>query len=139
VLVNRAVYRDRFTIPSGFVDPGESLETAVIREFEEESGVTPRVGCLLLVRHKVIGPVQSDVYFAFLLEHVAGEPIARPPEIAESREVPVAEALGARWISSLSRLAIQRAVRQTPGWPRSSWDGGEVPGLTTEAFHGDVP
>ena len=66
-------------------------------------------------------------------------PSARPPEIAESREVPVAEALEARWISSLSRLAIQRAVRKAPGWPRSTWDGGEVPGLSTEAFHGDVP
>jgi len=39
-LVNRAVYRDRFTLPSGFVDPGETLESALVREFEEETGVT---------------------------------------------------------------------------------------------------
>lgn len=134
-LVNRAVYRTRFTIPSGYVEPGETLEAAVLRELEEETGVVARVGRLLLVRHKVVRDDESDVYFAFALEHVAGEPVARPPEIAEVREVPLPEAAGATWISQLSRMAIALAARAGPGWPRSPWPGGEAPGLSTETYH----
>ncbi|MCI4352741.1 MAG: NUDIX hydrolase [Thermoplasmata archaeon] len=135
VLVNRAVYRTRFTIPSGYVEPGEGLEVALAREFEEETGVRVMVGPLLLTRHKVIGPSESDVYFAFLLQHRDGTPAARPPEIAEFREPTVQEALAAPWISELSRLAIRLAAESAPGWPRSSWAGGEVPGVLSEAFH----
>jgi len=138
VLVNRAVYRTRFTVPSGYVEPGESLEEAVVREFEEETGVTVRVGRLLLTRHKVVREAESDVYFAFALEHVAGEPSARPPEIAEFREVPIAEALEAPWISELSRLVIRVAAGPDPGWPRSAWKGGEVPGIASETYLPDV-
>ena len=134
-LVNRAVYRSRFTVPSGYVEAGESLEQAVVREFEEETGVTVRVGPLLLTRHKVLDETASDVYFAFLLEHVSGEPTARPPEIAEVREVPLDEALGASWISELSRMAIRLARHEAEGWPRSPWKGGEAPGRASEAYH----
>jgi len=133
-LVNRAVYRTRFTIPSGYVESGESLEAAVAREFEEETGVTVRVGRLLLARHKVVRAEESDVYFAFALEHVAGEPTARPPEIAEVREVPIAKALEAKWISELSRMAIRVAARTYGSWGRSAWNGGEAPGLASEAY-----
>ncbi|MCI4347604.1 MAG: NUDIX hydrolase, partial [Thermoplasmata archaeon] len=135
VLVNRAVYRTRFTIPSGYVEPGEGLEVALAREFEEETGVRVAVGPLILTRHKVIGRSESDVYFAFLLEHLAGTTEARPPEIAEFREPTIQEALIAPWISELSRLAIRLAAEPTHGWPRSNWGGGEVPGLLSEAFH----
>jgi 8-oxo-dGTP pyrophosphatase MutT (NUDIX family) len=136
-LVNRASYRTRFTIPSGYVEAGESLEQAVVREFEEETGVTVRVGPLLLTRHKVLGDNESDVYFAFALEHIEGEPAARPPEIVEVREVPVDEALAATWISELSRMAIRLARHEADGWPRSPWKGGEAPGRASEAYHPD--
>jgi ADP-ribose pyrophosphatase YjhB (NUDIX family) len=135
VLVNRAVYRDRFTIPSGYVEAGETLEAACAREFDEETGVSVRVGPLILTRHKVLSMEESDVYFAFRLEHVAGEARARPPEIAEVRDVPLAEAESAPWISELSRMAIRLVSRPGTGWPRSSWTGGPIPGLATEAFH----
>jgi 8-oxo-dGTP diphosphatase len=139
VLVNRAVYRERFTIPSGFVDPGETLEAALVRELEEETGVTARVGRLLLTRHKVVSAAESDVYFAFAVKHLAGEPSARPPEIAEVREVPIAEAVTAPWIAELSRMAIRFAAEGRDGWPRSAWKGGEVPGLASEAYHPGSP
>jgi 8-oxo-dGTP pyrophosphatase MutT (NUDIX family) len=135
VLVNRAVYRTRFTLPSGYVEPGEGLETALVREFEEETGLRVSVGPLILVRHKVISPTESDAYFAFLLSYQAGTPEARPPEIAEIREPPVEEALGAPWISELSRLAIRLGAEKALGWPRSDWPGGEVPGLLSETYH----
>jgi len=136
-LVNRAVYRERFTIPSGYVEAGESLESALRREFEEETGVRSRIGRLLLVRHKVVREEESDVYFAFLVEHLGGEPEARPPEIAEVREVPLAEVASATWISQLSRKAIGLGARATGAWPRSAWAGGEAPGLATETFHAE--
>jgi ADP-ribose pyrophosphatase YjhB (NUDIX family) len=135
VLVNRAVYRTRFTIPSGYVDPGESLERSLVRELEEETGLSVRVGRLLLTRHKVVDELQSDVYFAFALESRDEEPVARPPEIAEVREVPVDEAVRAEWISELSRIAIRLGAEPEGGWPRSTWKGGEAPGLASELFH----
>lgn len=134
VLVNRAAYRNRFTIPSGYVEPGETLERAVVREFEEETGVIVRVGQLIMTRHKVVREDESDVYFAFAVAYVAGEPVARPPEIAEVKEVRLTEVARATWISELSRFAISLAARSGSGWSRSLWKGGEVPGLATEAY-----
>ncbi len=133
--MNRAVYRTKFTIPSGYVERGETLEGALVREFEEETGVAVRVGPLLLVRNKVIGAEESDLYCAFALGYVAGEPVARPPEIAEVREVPLEEVGHVDWISELSRQAIRVAAEARGPWPRSPWKGGEVPGLATEAYH----
>ena len=133
-LVNRAVYRARFTIPSGYVDPGESLTAALVREFEEETGLTVEVGELLLARHKVIGEAESDVYFAFQVERRAGTLAARPPEIAEVKEVPVDDVPRAPWISQLSRRAIALGARATGAWPRAEYDGGEAPGRATELY-----
>ncbi len=134
VLLNRAVYRTRFTIPSGYVDPGEGLATALAREFEEETGLTVEVGSLLLARHKVIAASESDVFFAFLVHHRAGTPSARPPEIAEFREVPLEEAPRAEWIAQLSREAIAVAARSGGAWPRAGARTQEVPGLVNELF-----
>jgi 8-oxo-dGTP diphosphatase len=134
-LVNRAVYRTRFTVPSGYVEAGETLELALVREFEEETGVTVRVGRLLLTRHKVLDGPESDVYFAFAVEHVRGDAVARPPEIAEVREVSVGTLSEATWVSELSRLAISIAANPRTGWTKSAWKGGEMPGAATAAYH----
>lgn len=136
VLVNRAVYRTRFTLPSGYVEPGEGIESALVREFEEETGLVVSVGPLVLTRHKVISPSESDVYLGFIVEYRSGTPVPRPPEIAEVREPPILEAFSAPWISELSRLAIRLAYqKKSNAWPRSKWPGGEVPGLLSETFH----
>jgi ADP-ribose pyrophosphatase YjhB (NUDIX family) len=135
VLVNRAVYRTRFTLPSGYVEAGEGLETALVREFEEETGVRVAPGPLIITRHKVITAHESDLYMGFLVEYRSGTPEARPPEIAEIREPTISEAVTAPWISELSRLAIRLAGEKLALWPRSKWPGGEVPGLLSETHH----
>jgi ADP-ribose pyrophosphatase YjhB (NUDIX family) len=139
VLVNRAVYRDRFTIPSGYVEAGETLAAALVREFAEETGVIVDVGHLLLARHKVVRADESDVYFAFAVERRSGDPEARPPEIAEVREVPIVEATTATWISELSRTAIRLATGVREGWSRSTAIGAGSPARATEAYHPELP
>ena len=43
VLVHRPKYDD-WTLPKGKLDPGESFEEAAVREVEEETGLTCRLG-----------------------------------------------------------------------------------------------
>lgn len=49
---------DYWAIPGGGLDVGEDLESGVVREFEEELGVTPKVGRLLFMQQFV--GVRSD-------------------------------------------------------------------------------
>ena len=50
----QAVESGRWTLPGGGVDHGESPETALVREIEEETGLAARVGSLLGVNDKHI-------------------------------------------------------------------------------------
>jgi 8-oxo-dGTP diphosphatase len=139
VLVNKAFYRPKYTLPSGYVDPGEAVEAALVREFLEETGVRVRVGPLLMTRHKVLSAEESDLYLAYAVEWTAGSPAPQPPEIEELREVPVAEALVAPWISELSRRAIRLGAKRASVWPRSDLTGADQPGTLTEAYHAPDP
>jgi ADP-ribose pyrophosphatase YjhB (NUDIX family) len=134
-LVNKAFYRSKFTVPSGYVDPGESVEVALAREFFEETGLRVRVGALLMTRHKVVSPQESDLYLAYAVEWVDGVAVARPPEIEEFREVPLGEAVDAPWISELSRRAIRLGARRAGVWPRAELTCADQPGMLTEAYH----
>jgi 8-oxo-dGTP diphosphatase len=135
VLLNRASYRTRFTIPGGFVEPGEALEDALVREFEEETGVRIRPERLFLARYEVANLKESDAYYAFLVSYLAGTPEPRPPEILEVRNVPVDEAIRADWVSDASRFALGRAVERDAGWPRGTWKNRLEPAVTTEVYH----
>ncbi|MGA8543074.1 MAG: NUDIX hydrolase [Thermoplasmata archaeon] len=135
VLVNRASYRTRFTIPGGFVERGESLEAALVREFEEETGVLVRPDRLFLARYEVANATESDAYYAFLVSYVSGEPAPRPPEIVEVRDPALDEALRADWISDASRFALRCALERGAGWARGSWQSRAEPPLFTEVYH----
>ncbi len=50
VLLVKPNYRDHWGWPGGHIDPGECPETTCAREIEEELGLTPAVGRLLVVQ-----------------------------------------------------------------------------------------
>lgn len=135
VLVNRASYRAKFTLPSGFVERGEGLVDALRREVLEETAVRVRVGELLTVRYEVASPRRSDAYYAFRLIDGSGEARAQPPEIAEVREPLVEEALECDWISSASKPVIRLASGSKAGWKRSEWSSAVDIPWSSEAYH----
>ena len=49
VLLVRPSYKSGWDIPGGYVEPAESPKQACVREVEEELGITPPVGQLLVV------------------------------------------------------------------------------------------
>ncbi|MEU8286919.1 NUDIX hydrolase [Micromonospora sp. NPDC048905] len=49
VLLVRPSYKEHWDIPGGYVEPGESPRAACIREIQEELGLTPAVGPMLVV------------------------------------------------------------------------------------------
>ena len=77
--------RGNWQIPGGFIERDETLEQAVVREVEEESGIVASVRGVLGLRSRV--DEYNSTYIVFLLEYRSGEP--RPDGVETDR---------ARWI-----------------------------------------
>ena len=80
VLVVRLTYgptAGKYSLPGGWLDVGEDIDTAAAREVAEETGVEAR--CLGVIGLRVRANVErSQTDLIWLLEHVSGEP--RPDE-----------------------------------------------------------
>jgi NAD+ diphosphatase len=72
----------RYSALAGFVEPGESLEEAVLREVLEESGVHvahPRYAS------SQPWPFPASLMLGFTADHVSGEPVAADGELEDAR------------------------------------------------------
>jgi len=69
--------RGRWLIPGGTVELGESLEAALVREMQEETGVTVRPLDVLLVFDRILREAERVRYHYvivdYLCEYVAGQ------------------------------------------------------------------
>jgi 8-oxo-dGTP diphosphatase len=104
----------RWSIPGGLVGLGESLEDAVVREVEEESGLRVRVLGLCGVIDRVIqdadaGTVRYHYVIIDYLSVVEGGQLCAGSDAAEARWVPV-EALGDYDITDGVADMVRRAV-----------------------------
>ncbi|HLE54836.1 MAG TPA: NUDIX domain-containing protein [Thermoplasmata archaeon] len=108
LLVVRRTYgalKGLWTIPSGYVEPAESVVTTLERELLEETGITGRVGALLGVRHRVAKGI-NDTFLVFRMEYVSGE--ARPDgqEVSAAAFVPMSELASAEESAPFTKAMI---------------------------------
>ena len=119
LLVRRAsAYgRGNWQIPGGFIERGETMEDAVVREVEEEAGVTASPRGILAVRNRLFDGSNST-YVVFLMDWTGGIP--RP----DGTETDRAEWLGLDEIRALkSRPSINLVLAEAAL--------GEIAGLLT--------
>lgn len=105
-----------WTIPGGYVEQGERIEEAIIREIREETHLETKALSLIGVRDR---PGEDgrphDLYVIFLMCYLSGEPTSDENEIAdlgfftpdETRNMPIA---------SLTLSMLEVAAAPLPGF-----------------------
>ncbi len=110
VMVRRAIEPGYglWVVPGGFVDVGEKVEEAVVRETQEETGLTVKVVRLLNVhsyRHS------RTVVLSYITEYVSGE-LAAGDEELEVRVFPPAEIPWEEIAFASTRDALRQYLEQ---------------------------
>ena len=113
---------DRYALPKGLIEKGESPEQAAVREVQEETGleVEPQ-GLLDKIDYWFVWPDESGrkvrhhkvVYF-YLMACVGGDPARHDFEVDEVLWLPAPEAL-ARLSYKTERAVLQKALDRLAG------------------------
>ncbi|WP_110113753.1 NUDIX hydrolase [Bacillus sp. CGMCC 1.16541] len=74
--------KGKWSFPAGFVNEGETMDEAVIREVYEETGITGEVLGVVGLRSGVIKEEVSDNMVLFLIEAVTEEVVIQEKELS---------------------------------------------------------
>lgn len=85
--------KGQWSFPAGFVQAGETVDEAAVREVLEETGVEAVVRQVAAIRSGVIRETISDNMVVFWMDYVSGEPRPQEGEIAEARFMPIDQLL----------------------------------------------
>jgi 8-oxo-dGTP diphosphatase len=117
VLLVKPTYKDGWDIPGGYVEPGESPKQAAAREIEEELGLTPPIGRLLVVDwapHPDEGDKLLFIFDGGALGEDTGDLVVEKDEIDRVEFVDLATAGGRMPSRLLERLRSAEAAGTDP-------------------------
>ncbi|HYV08357.1 MAG TPA: NUDIX domain-containing protein [Thermoplasmata archaeon] len=116
VLVVRRTYgpsKGLWTIPSGYLEPGESVAQAVEREVREETAVTARAEAIVGVRNRVT-EAANDTFLIFAMAYESGEPRPDGEEVSDAAFLPLEDVSHSGDSAPFTRAIVPRLV-QTRG------------------------
>ena len=112
LLVRRSSRRGRgnWQIPGGFVEQNETMELAVVREVEEETGVKTTVQGVLGIRNRYDEEGGNSLYIVMLLSRQSGEPNPDMKEVDRAEYFTLAEIQALEQISPVNIEVAKRAL-----------------------------
>ena len=112
LLVRRSSRRGRgnWQIPGGFVEQNETMELAVVREVEEETGVKTTVQGVLGIRNRYDEEGGNSLYIVMLLSPQSGEPNPDMKEVDRAEYFTLAEIQALEQISPVNIEVAKRAL-----------------------------
>ena len=112
LLVRRASRRGRgnWQVPGGFIEPDETIEQAVVREVQEEAGVTGQVEGVLGVRNRYDEDSGNSLYIVMLLSPLDGEPEPDLKEVDQAGYFTMKEIHGLEQVPPINMEIAKRAL-----------------------------
>lgn len=113
LLVVRKTYgpsKGLWTIPSGYVEPRESIAQTVEREVKEETNVVGRAGRILGVRNRVTDTA-NDTFLVFEMTYLNGSPQPDGLEVSEATFRPLDELRTSDDSAPFTRAIIPKLTR----------------------------
>ncbi len=118
LLVQERKFSERWYLPAGRVEPGESLMNGAKREALEEAGVPIALTGVLKIQHT------PDAHGARLRVVFLGEPTADVPPLAPPGNE---HSLQAAWVTYLEAQALPLRGREVLTWMRRASEGPVYP------------
>jgi 8-oxo-dGTP diphosphatase len=115
VLLVRMTYgasRGKLMLPGGILDPGETLDVAIVREVFEETGIVADPVGIIGLRSRYDGP-KTDNYVLWLLDHREGEPRSDGHENDEVGYFTLAELDARNDVTYLAHYMAQLVLNRT--------------------------
>lgn len=97
-------------VPGGFVEQDETIEKAVVREVEEEAGVTAEVQGVLGIRNRYDEDGGNSIYVVMLLNGLSGEPKPDMTEVDRAEFFTLAEILTIEQIGAINVEVAKQAL-----------------------------
>lgn len=122
LLVVRKTYgpsKGLWTIPSGYVEPHESVVQSIEREVLEETRVVARADVLVGVRNRVT-ETANDTFLIFTMAYESGEPEPDGLEVSEARFEPLLSLVSADDSAPFTKAIIGK-VSTTRGFRLDSY------------------
>ena len=101
-------------VPGGFVEQDETIEVAVVREVEEEAGVTAEVQGVLGIRNRYDEDGGNSIYVVMLLNALSGEPNPDMKEVDRAEFFTLDEILAIEQIGAINVEVAKRALASDP-------------------------